>query len=207
MPGDMLSAPQSLLLASRSPRRRELLLQLGIEFEVIDVAIDESPRAGEAPADYVQRLAVEKAAAGRRQHPHDPRPVLGADTTVVVEGVMLGQPADRAEALTMLRQLSGREHQVHTGIALDTPGGVLQGLSTTRVWFRELDEASLARYWASGEPLGKAGAYAIQGRAAAFVTRIDGSYSGVVGLPLHELSLLLARLDPAAGAASQPAPL
>lgn len=181
-----------ILLASRSPRRRELLTQLGVPFEVLDVNIDESPRAGETAPDYVLRLAVGKAQAGRGLRAQEPRAVLGADTTVVLEGRVLGQPEDRAAALDMLSALAGRMHEVHTGIALACADGrLLTALSRTRVWFRPFDAQTARAYWDSGEPVGKAGAYAIQGRGAALVERIEGSYSGVVGLPLFELSTLL----------------
>jgi septum formation protein len=184
-----------ILLASRSPRRRELLAQLGVPFAVVDVAIDERPHPGEAPADYVLRLAAGKAAAGRAGQAGDTRPVLGADTTVVLAGRMLGQPGDRAEALAMLSALSGREHEVWTGIALALPDGrQLTATSRTRVWFRPFDHRTAEAYWATGEPADKAGAYAIQGQGAALVERIEGSYSGVVGLPLCELAGLLAEL-------------
>jgi len=185
----------AILLASRSPRRRELLDQLGVPFEVLDVAIDETPEPGESPSDYVLRLAAGKALAGRGLRAEEPRAVLGADTTVVLDGRMLGQPADRAEALAMLQALSGREHAVYTGVALALKDGRLpSAVSCTRVWFRPFDERTARAYWGSGEPAGKAGAYAIQGRGAALVERIEGSYSGVVGLPLYELSTLLAAI-------------
>jgi septum formation protein len=184
-----------ILLASRSPRRRELLEQLGVPFEVVDVAIDESPLLGEAPEIYVARLAAGKAQAARRTCQGDPRPVLGADTTVVVDGRMLGQPVDGEEAVAMLLCLAGREHEVHTGVALAcADGSLLSTRSCTRVWFRAFSRETAEAYWASGEPAGKAGAYAIQGRGAALVERIEGSYSGVVGLPLFELARLLEQL-------------
>ena len=188
----------TVYLASQSPRRRELLTQIGVAHRVLVAAIDESRRAGEAPADYVRRLAREKAAAGwqlvsERQLP--PAPVLGADTAVVVDGDILGKPAAAAEAVAMLQRLSGRDHEVLTGVAMHTQAGARVAMSRTRVWFRALERAEIEEYWASGEPCDKAGAYGIQGLAAQFIERIDGSYSGVVGLPLFETSELLRRFQ------------
>ncbi len=180
-------------LASLSPRRHELLLQIGIDHEVVGVDVDERRLAGEPPADYVVRLAAAKAgaAAGSRAVARHPLPVLGADTAVVVDGEVLGKPRDRGEALAMLARLSGRTHEVVTGVALATTAGVFTRVSLSRVGFRELDEGEMACYWASGEPADKAGAYGIQGLGAVFVTRIEGSYSGVVGLPLFETAEML----------------
>ncbi len=179
----------SLLLASRSPRRRELLALLGVRFESIDADVDERQFPGEDARDYVRRLARAKAAAG---HSRDASalPVLAADTTVVVEGEVLGKPEDEADARRMLMKLSGRWHEVHSGIALLGRRGHCVCV-TTRVCFRPLHEHEIARYWASGEPADKAGAYGIQGLGGVFVTRIDGSYSNVVGLPLAETVALL----------------
>lgn len=181
-------------LASQSPRRRELLAQIGIAHRVLAVDIDESVRGAEAPADYVQRLAREKAAAGWQQllaQSLPPAPVIGADTAVVVDGAILGKPGDAADALAMLQRLSARSHEVMTGVAVHTAHGAQVALSCTRVWFRALERAEIEAYWASGEPCDKAGAYGIQGLAAKFIERIDGSYSGVVGLPLFETAELL----------------
>jgi septum formation protein len=179
-------------LASLSPRRHELLLQIGIDHEVVGVDVDERRLAGEPPADYVVRLASAKAeaAAGSTAVAHT-LPVLGAATAVVVDGEVLGKPRDRAEALGMLARLSGRTHEVVTGVALATTAGVFTRVSLSRVGFRELDEGEMACYWASGEPADKAGAYGIQGLGAVFVSRIEGSYSGVVGLPLFETAEML----------------
>jgi septum formation protein len=180
-------------LASLSPRRHELLLQIGVDHEVVGVDVDERRLPGEPPADYVVRLASAKAgaAAGSRAVARQPLPVLGADTAVVVDGEVLGKPRDRAEALGMLARLSGRTHEVVTGVALATAASVLTRVSLSRVGFRELDDGEMARYWASGEPADKAGAYGIQGLGAVFVSRIEGSYSGVVGLPLFETAEML----------------
>lgn len=183
--------PPLLHLASRSPRRAELLRTLGVEFAIVDIDVDETPHVGEAPAAYVGRLARAKAAAGRVSAP--PRaPVLAADTTVALDGEILGKPRDGADAARMLTRLSGRWHAVFTGVALD---GVADAsiVVETRVLFRPLGADEIARYWASGEPADKAGAYAVQGLGGAFVLRLDGSYSNVVGLPLAETLTLLDR--------------
>lgn len=181
----------ALYLASRSPRRRDLLAQLGLPHELTSADVDERPLPGEAPSDFVMRIALAKARAGQQSAP-TPLPVLGADTAVVCDGRILGKPADADEALAMLRLLSGREHQVLTGIAL--LGARQQtAFSATLVRFRPIGAAEAAAYWASGEPSDKAGAYAIQGLGALFVEHLSGSYSGVVGLPLFETARLLAR--------------
>ena len=194
----------ALLLASRSPRRRELLAGLGYRFEVVDAAVDEGRADGEAPARYVERMAREKALAGLAVADGaggfgggSPPVVLGADTIVVVDGDVLGKPRDDAEVLDHLERLSGRDHLVLTAVALasgapDRPAVALR-LSRNRVWFRRLSADEREAYRATGEPADKAGSYAVQGRAAAFVTRLEGSWSGVVGLPLHETAELLAR--------------
>jgi septum formation protein len=183
-------ANADLCLASSSPRRRELLEQIGVRF-VVDVAdIDEALRPGEAPSQYVARLATEKAQAvfARR---HGDLPVLGADTTVVIGAAVLGKPQDRDSALAMLAQLSGREHDVLTSIALVTSTSVGVRTSVSRVLFRAITPAEASAYWATGEPLGKAGGYAVQGLGAVFIERLAGSYSGVMGLPLFETAQLL----------------
>jgi septum formation protein len=183
-----MSRPQ-LILASASPRRCELLAQIGISFEQQIAAIDETPRAGESPADYVARVALEKARAVRAGGRPD-LPVLGADTAVVVDGAILGKPADLDQARDMLRQLSGRAHEVFSAVALVAQrDGVI--VSHSRVWFRDLADNEIEAYWRSGEPRDKAGGYAIQGLAATFIERLDGSYSGVMGLPLYETAGLL----------------
>jgi septum formation protein len=177
-------------LASQSPRRRELLAQIGVRHDVIAVEVDETPRAGEAPAEYVLRLALAKARAGHRLRPD--RPVLGADTAVVQDDRILGKPLDRQDAAAMLAQLSGREHRVLTAVALVGDREETR-LSVSRVRFRPIDAAEAAAYWETGEPADKAGGYAVQGLGALFVESIGGSYSGVMGLPLFETGELLRR--------------
>jgi len=169
------------VLASLSPRRAEILRQAGIPFTVRAAPVDETPLPGEYPEDYVQRLAVEKARAVEATAAET---VLGADTTVVIDGQMLAKPADSADALRMLELLSGRCHKVLTGICLRRGTSVIRDCATTRVWFTVLSAAEIAEYVASGEPSDKAGAYAIQGLAAKFVERIDGCYFNVMGLPI-----------------------
>lgn len=189
-------------LASRSPRRRELLKQIGITFELLLMRegpqrapdIDETPYPGERPRDYVTRLAREKASAGwrkvmlRRMTPH---PVLAADTSVVHGDRILGKPRDESEAREMLSMLSGQAHQVFTAVSVAFHDRLETALSASTVEFRHLDDIEIRRYVASGEPFDKAGAYAVQGRAAIFVRELRGSYSGVVGLPLFEVAELL----------------
>jgi len=177
-------------LASQSPRRRELLAQIGIRHDVLEVEVDETPRGGEAPAEYVLRLALAKARAGHRLRPD--RPVLGADTAVVQDDRILGKPLDRQDAAAMLAQLSGREHRVLTAVALVGDREETR-LSVSRVRFRPIDAAEAAAYWETGEPADKAGGYAVQGLGALFVESIGGSYSGVMGLPLFETGELLRR--------------
>jgi septum formation protein len=191
--------PSRFYLASRSPRRRELLNQVGYAYAELPPGadVDETPRAGEAPAEYVLRLAREKAAAGWRAVIADnlaALPVLAADTTVVVDGSIVGKPDNVAQAGEMLRRLCGRQHQVLTAVALASAAGVATRLSVSTVEFRDFTGAEIERYVASGEPLDKAGAYAIQGRAAMFVRTISGSYSGIMGLPLFETAELLGSL-------------
>ncbi|MCC6202001.1 MAG: septum formation inhibitor Maf [Gammaproteobacteria bacterium] len=179
-----------MLLASASPRRVELLRQLGLEFSVLPVDIDETWDGTEPAGDHAERLAREKAQAGRACHPD--RIALGADTIVVVDGHILGKPRNRRQAAEMLALLSGRTHQVYSAVAL--AAATLQtALNVTAVTFRELAADEIDGYLATGEADDKAGAYAIQGRAAAFVIRIEGSYSGVMGLPLFETAELLRR--------------
>jgi len=186
-----------LVLASASPRRRELLWQLGVPHRVAVADLLEDALGEESASECVQRLATAKAtkiwlaAAAPGANAAALLPVLGADTAVVVDGEILGKPADRAAALRMLAQLSGRTHQVLTAVALVGPHGSAQRLSQSEVSFRALTEAECATYWASGEPRDKAGAYAIQGLGAVFVSELRGSYSGVVGLPLFETAALL----------------
>lgn len=175
-------------LASRSPRRRELLQQIAVNFRVVDVDVDERRLADETAGRYVARLALEKARAGRLISAG--LPVLGADTAVVCGDDVLGKPADRADAMRMLQLLSGRTHQVLTAVAL-ADGDEAVSVNSSSVTFRTLTEGERAAYWASGEPADKAGGYAIQGLAAMFISRIEGSYSGVMGLPLYETAALL----------------
>jgi septum formation protein len=185
--------PPVLYLASQSPRRRILLEQLCVPFQVLPIEIDESWDGLELPADHVGRLALEKAHEGQRQISLELGLVLAADTAVVVDGEILGKAVDRDSALAMLEQLSARAHQVYTGVALVTPrqhDGLVRAC-VSQVYFRRLSAREREAYWATGEPLGKAGGYAIQGQAATFIERIEGSYSGVMGLPLFETAELL----------------
>jgi len=178
-----------LRLASASPRRRQLLDLIGVPHVVTPADIDETPRAAEPADEYVKRLAREKADAVWALH--QDLPVLAADTTVVVDQEILGKPESEADAAAMLGKLSGREHLVHTGFALRAGTSMHVGISTTQVSFAVLSPAQIHAYWASGEPQGKAGAYAIQGLGAVFVSNIVGSYTGVMGLPLFETAQLL----------------
>ena len=193
-----------IYLASRSSRRRELLKQIGVNFEVLLLRegpqraadFDETPVAGELPGSYVVRIAQAKAEAGWArlgQRRLMRFPVLSADTTVALDAQILSKPANREEAMAFLRQLSGKTHQVHSAVAVKFDHRLEVALSTTDVLFRELEEQEIRQYVVSGEPQDKAGAYAIQGRAAVFVRAISGSYSGVMGLPLYETSQLLAK--------------
>lgn len=183
---------ETVILASASPRRGDLLRQLGLCFDTLPVDIDETPYRGERPADYVLRLAREKAAAGYRQAARAEALVIGSDTTVVLDDRILGKPGDRNEARAMLRRLSGRDHQVMTGVALATGHGVEGRVSITDVSFRALDEREIDAYCNTGEPMDKAGGYGIQGRGGVFVEQLRGSYSAVVGLPLDVTAGLLA---------------
>lgn len=184
-----LTAPQ-LLLASASPRRSDLLKQIGVSFEVLAVDIDESRRGDESPVDYVSRLALEKAQAGFARQDGQ-LPSLGADTIVVFDGQIFGKPRDQQHAETMLMALSGKVHSVFTAVAIDNGTYTAMAVSETRVEFRTISQSECLIYWQSGEPEGKAGAYAIQGRGGVFVENLEGSYSGVVGLPLAETEQLL----------------
>ncbi|MCG8294595.1 Maf family protein [Pseudomonas entomophila] len=179
-----------LYLASGSPRRRELLTQIGVPFVVVSAPIDETPLPDEAPAAYVERLAQAKAVAGFTQT-DGTGVVLGADTTVVLDGNILGKPENREQALAMLGDLSKREHQVLTAVAVTDGQRSLSCCVATTVRFRTISFEEALRYWASGEPQDKAGGYAIQGLGAVFVSGIEGSYSSVVGLPLSETAELL----------------
>ncbi len=201
MPHDLQSR---IYLASRSPRRRELLHQIHVNFEILlfrggmreDVDVSEDVIAGEAPDDYVQRIAHAKALAGvervgaRRLMPH---PVLAADTTIELDGKVVGKPENADHAEQILAQLSGRAHRVLTAIAVADSDHVEHQLCVSQVRFRQLDAGEIRRYVATGEPMDKAGAYAVQGRAGMLISEIHGSYSGIMGLPLYETSLLLAK--------------
>ena len=196
---------RGIYLASRSPRRRELLSQIGVRFHLLlfraqfgrETDVDEAPQPGEAPAAYVERVALIKAEAGwnsllQRNLPR--APVLSADTTVAIDGRVLGKPADRHQASDMLAELSGRRHEVLTAIALKNDADLETALSVSEVAFKKLSAEEIRQYVASGECDDKAGAYAIQGRAARFIVELRGSYSGVMGLPLFETSELLDQL-------------
>lgn len=181
-----------LFLASGSPRRRELLTQIGVAFSVIGAEIDETPLPDESPAAYVERLARGKAQAGRaRLNANAQACVLGADTAVVLDGKILGKPLDEADALAMLMSLSGQEHEVLTAIALLDGERCESRVVRSLVRFRPINAAEASAYWASGEPRDKAGGYGIQGLGAVFVSSLNGSYSAVVGLPLCETAELL----------------
>ena len=181
----------NLILASESPRRRELLTIAGFQFTVRARPVPEARAKGESPVDYARRLAREKAAAAA---PQPGEIVLGADTVVVVGNRILEKPADSEEARAMLRQISGREHAVITGICFMHAGGSIVDHASTEVRFAAMSDAEIDAYAASGEPMGKAGAYAIQGLASKFVERIDGCYFNVMGLPLARLSQMLREL-------------
>jgi len=186
-----LSPPPFIYLASQSPRRRELLEQIGVAFRLIEVNVDESRKNDESPQDYVVRLAEEKAAKGwGTLSPRDRAPVLGADTVVVVNGEILGKPANVNEASDMLAKLSARTHEVLSAVCL-TDGTPRTMMNRSLVTVRPIGDSERAAYCATSEPMDKAGAYAIQGRAAAFVSNLEGSYSGVMGLPLFETAALL----------------
>lgn len=184
---------RAIFLASTSPRRRELLMQIGVRFSVLNVAVDESRLPHETPEAYVQRVALAKAQAGLRGEKN--AVVIAADTTVTINDAVLGKPASLAEALAMWQLLSGREHRVLTAVAVACAANSEVQVVETRVQFREISHAEMLAYWHSGEPADKAGGYAIQGLAAIFVQKINGSYSNVVGLPLCETAAMLARFD------------
>jgi len=180
-----------LVLGSASPRRRELLAQIGIRFRVVVADVDESVLAGETPAEYVVRLARAKALEVMR-HEGDALPVMGADTAVILDGAILGKPRDREEARAMLSRLSGNTHEVYSAVALAvSENQVVDRLNITRVSFAELEPEWIESYCDTGDSMDKAGAYGVQGRAAERINRIEGSFSGVMGLPLYETSQLL----------------
>lgn len=198
------AADLRIILASRSPRRAELLSAAGFAFDVHAVEIDETPRPHEPAAAYVERLAIEKAQAAFDELIDKPQGlspqqglsppdllVLGADTTVVLDGRILGKPEDRADAIAMLKALSGRSHDVLTGVAIVSAAGVRSGVEHTRVWFSAVTDEDISQYVESGQPMDKAGAYGIQGLASRFIPRIEGSYTNVVGLPVTLVSSIL----------------
>lgn len=178
-----------LVLASASPRRRELLRAAGFACDVVEASVDETPRSHERPADTAERLARAKAGAVARQF--SDRPVIGGDTVVAIDDAVLGKPADANDAARMLRALSGRPHAVFTGVALAWRDTLTSAIETTRVWFQPLTDADISWYIETGEPMDKAGAYAIQGVASRFIQRISGSYTNVVGLPIETVVRLL----------------
>ena len=184
-----------LILASASPRRRELLEQMGLRFTVQPVDMEETPRDDEAPDLYVLRMAREKALVCQRLAAHADSLVLGADTSVVMDGAVMGKPRDREHARVMLQRLSGNLHEVMSGVALAGPTAVRERVVTTRVVFRRLADEEIEAYLNSGEPFDKAGGYGIQGRGGIFVTSLSGSYSAVVGLPLDATADLLAQAE------------
>lgn len=189
----MNSPPIHLILASASPRRRELLDQLGIRYEVLPADIHEVPEPGETPEAYVRRVAADKSLATQRLC-SSPLPVLAADTEVVLDGEILGKPRDFERAREMLSRLSGREHRVLSAVSLRLGENHWEALSLSTVAFRDILPSEIEAYWATGEPQGKAGAYAIQGLGAVFIRQLSGSYSGVMGLPLFETAELLKRV-------------
>jgi septum formation protein len=201
----VLTEHPSIYLASKSPRRMELLRQIGVEFEGLLVResgsrrrdVIETPRKDEPALDYVKRIARTKAAVGwhhMNRRKLTPRPVLAADTEVVIDGAVLGKPADATRAIAMLLHLSGNTHDVLTAVAVRWNAQIVLAVSTSHVSFRALTQDDVERYVATGEPFDKAGGYAIQGRAAAFIRHLDGSYSGVMGLPLFETTEILAKI-------------
>ncbi len=200
-----MTASASIYLASKSPRRQALLRQIGVAFDVLLLReasgrppdVLEETKDGEPAQHYVERIARTKATVGwQRMHKRGlmPRPVLGADTEVVLDGRIFGKPQDAADAARMLLQLAGRTHQVLTAIALHAQNDVVVEISASAVTLASLTADEIAHYVATGEPFDKAGAYAVQGRAGAFITRLEGSYSGVMGLPLAETAAALARI-------------
>lgn len=178
-----------IALASRSPRRRELLEQIGVEYQVIDIDIDESWNENEMPEDYVCRIAIEKARAGKNLL-KDNLPVLAADTAVVLDGHILGKAENEDDAINMLTRLSGKTHEVLSAVTLINKNEQTK-ISTSKVKFKSLTKEDINTYCETDEPIGKAGGYAIQGKAAVFIERLEGSYSGVMGLPLFETQELL----------------
>jgi septum formation protein len=193
-PTSVMSTNHDLVLASASPRRRDLLTQIGVRFVIQAADIDERQREAESPASYVSRLALKKAEVGFGRQ-DGILPVLGADTIVVCNGEILGKPESCAESFAMLQVLSGTTHEVFSAVALTDGHQSEVRLAQTQVTFRIISAEDSLKYWHSGEPKGKAGGYAIQGLGAVFVERLEGSYSGVVGLPLMETETLLRRFN------------
>src|ERR1700734_1017351 len=193
-------------LASGSPRRRELLQQIGVSFRLVGTSVDETVRLAENAPAYGLRLAAAKADAGWQTSGAGDAPVLAADTAVVLDGKILGKPADRQDAEAMLRQLSGRTHEVLTAVALRSAAGLQSRISRSEVTFRTIEAPEAQAYWETGEPRDKAGGYAIQGRAAVFVAHLRGSFSGVMGLPLFETAQLRGEAGVAHWRASAPPP-
>ncbi len=188
----MSSTNSQIILASASPRRRELLQQIGVRFRVVVSNSEETPAPGEAAVDYVQRVALAKARAVWQRLPaHEPCAVLGADTEVVLDGAILGKPADRNAGLAMLERLSGRTHEVLSAVALVYGEVEVLRVSRSMVGLRSTTPQERAAYWNSGEPSDKAGGYAVQGMGAVFIKHLEGSYSGVMGLPIFETAELL----------------
>ncbi len=202
----MNNFPTRIYLASRSPRRRELLAQMGVNYDVLILRessgrcdIDETPHENELPSDYVARIALSKADIGWQRVCHRGilrHPVLGADTTVTLDNIILGKPGSIERAMSMLAMLSGRTHQVMTSVALAYQNEIHQLTSISEVTFKHLTDIEIEQYAASGEALDKAGGYAIQGRGAIFIRHLTGSYSGVMGLPIFETAELLNRYNP-----------
>jgi septum formation protein len=201
----VLAERPSVYLASKSARRQELLRQLGVDFTPLLMReaagrrrdVVETPRKDEPPLDYIKRIARTKAAVGWHQMGRRglaPKPVLAADTEVVLDGTVFGKPKDVADAVEMLRRLSGKTHDVSTGVAIRWNTQIMLAVSSSRVTFRAMENDEIDRYVATGEPFDKAGAYAIQGRGATFVSHLDGSYSGVMGLPLFETAEMLTKI-------------
>ena len=196
-PSVNVNPPIQLLLASASPRRQDLLRQMGLAFEVLQPDVPEQRLASESPRDYVERVARDKAQAGMRlavAKGAGQLPILAADTEVVLDAEVLGKPADRAGGVAVLRRLAGRTHEVMTALCLLHAGAQHTAVSISRVTFAPLSDAQIQRYWDSGEAADKAGGYGIQGRAAGFIAHLDGSYSGVMGLPLFELTQILRKI-------------
>jgi septum formation protein len=195
--GDTDRTLTSVVLASASPRRQELLRQIGLPYVVVVPSVDETPRSGEPADDFVTRLALDKACQGKSlaaERGLATLPVLGADTCIVLDREILGKPLDRDDGIAMLQRLAGRSHEVLTGIAVVRQEIQHVAISRNKVTFGPMSDREITAYWDTGEPADKAGAYALQGKAAAYIERIEGSYSAIVGLPLFELTQILKTL-------------